>query len=80
MITSHFSFLYEALQCLVKFAVHLEGVVVDAHVGWHRASGCCKGTHAVMKEGKVSNPNAVQAVSNLAKSANGARVGFELTK
>ena len=33
-----------------------------------------------MKEGKVSNPNAVQAVSNLAKSANGARVGFELTK
>lgn len=25
-------------------------------------------------------PEAVQAVSNLAKSANGARVGFELTK
>ena len=34
----------------------------------------------LQKEGKVSNPNAVQAVSNLAKSANGARVGFELTK
>lgn len=34
----------------------------------------------LQKEGKVSNPEAVQAVSNLAKSANGARVGFELTK
>ena len=32
------------------------------------------------KEGKVSNTAAIQAVSNLAKSANGARVGFELTK
>ena len=32
------------------------------------------------KEGKVSNTEAVQAVSKLAKSANGARVGFELTK
>ena len=29
---------------------------------------------------KVSNAAAVQAVSNLARSANGARVGFELTK
>ena len=27
-----------------------------------------------------SNTAAIQAVSNLAKSANGARVGFELTK
>ena len=34
----------------------------------------------LQKEGHVSNPEAVQAVSNLAKSANGARVGFELTK
>ena len=34
----------------------------------------------LQKEGKVSNTAAVQAVSNLAKSANGARVGFELTK
>ena len=32
------------------------------------------------KEGKVSNTAAVQAVSKLAKTANGARVGFELTK
>ena len=32
------------------------------------------------KEGKVSNMAAVQAVSQLAKSADGARVGFELTK
>ena len=34
----------------------------------------------LQKEGKVSNTAAVQAVSKLAKSANGARVGFELTK
>ena len=32
------------------------------------------------KEGKVSNTAAVEAVSKLAKSADGARVGFELTK
>ena len=37
-------------------------------------------THLLRKEGKVSNAAAVQAVSKLAKSANGARVGFELTK
>ncbi|MBO4820011.1 MAG: DUF4923 family protein [Prevotella sp.] len=34
----------------------------------------------LQKEGKVSNTAAVQAVSKLAKSANGARVGFELTR
>ena len=34
----------------------------------------------LQKEGKVSNTTAVQAVSQLAKSADGARVGFELTK
>ena len=34
----------------------------------------------LQKEGKVSNKAAVQAVSKLAKSADGARVGFELTK
>ncbi|MBO7608849.1 MAG: DUF4923 family protein [Muribaculaceae bacterium] len=34
----------------------------------------------LQKEGKVSNAAAVQAVSKLAKSANGARVGFELTR
>ena len=37
-------------------------------------------TNILQKEGKVSNTAAVQAVSKLAKSANGARVGFELTK
>ena len=37
-------------------------------------------TRLLQKEGKVSNAAAVQAVSKLAKSANGARVGFELTK
>ena len=37
-------------------------------------------TNILQKEGKVSNTTAVQAVSKLAKSANGARVGFELTK
>ena len=36
--------------------------------------------HILQKEGKVSNTAAVQAVSQLAKSADGARVGFELTK
>ena len=36
--------------------------------------------NVLQKEGKVSNTAAVQAVSKLAKSANGARVGFELTK
>jgi hypothetical protein len=34
----------------------------------------------LQKEGKVSNTTAVQAVSKLAKSTDGARVGFELTK
>ena len=34
----------------------------------------------LQKEGKVSNTSAIQAVSKLAKSANGARVGFELTR
>ena len=34
----------------------------------------------LQKEGKVSNTAAVQTVSQLAKSADGARVGFELTK
>ena len=34
----------------------------------------------LQKEGKVSNTAAVQAVSKLAKSADGARVGFELTR
>ena len=34
----------------------------------------------LQKEGKVSNTAAVQAVSQLAKSADDARVGFELTK
>ena len=34
----------------------------------------------LQKEGKVSNMAAVQAVCKLAKSADGACVGFELTK
>ena len=37
-------------------------------------------TNLLQKEGKVSNTAAVQAVSKLTKSADGARVGFELTK
>ena len=37
-------------------------------------------TNILQKEGKVSNTAAVEAVSKLAKSANGARVGFELTR
>ena len=37
-------------------------------------------TNVLQKEGKVSNKAAVQAVSKLCKSKNGARVGFELTR
>ncbi len=37
-------------------------------------------TNLLQKEGKVSDTAAIQAVSKLAKSADGARVGFELTK
>ena len=37
-------------------------------------------TNILQKEGKVSNTEAVHAVSKLASSANGARIGFELTK
>lgn len=37
-------------------------------------------TNILQKEGKVSDATAIQAVSRLAKSADGARVGFELTK
>lgn len=37
-------------------------------------------TNLLQKVGKVDNTTALQAVSKLAKSANGARVGFELTK
>ena len=37
-------------------------------------------TTMLQNVGRVSNTAAVQAVSKLAKSANGARVGFELTK
>ncbi len=36
--------------------------------------------NVLQKEGKVSNTAAVQAVSKLAKSTDGARVGFVLTK
>jgi hypothetical protein len=37
-------------------------------------------TNLLQKEGKVTDKQAVAAVSTLAKSANGARVGFEFTK
>ena len=37
-------------------------------------------TNLLQKEGKVSNTTAIEAVSKLARSADGARVGFELTK
>jgi len=37
-------------------------------------------TNLLQKEGKVSNAAAVEAIGKLAQSANGARVGFELTK
>ena len=37
-------------------------------------------TNVLQKEGKVSNTAAVQAVSKLCKSKDGARVGFELAR
>ena len=37
-------------------------------------------TNLLQKEGKVTDKQAVTAVSTLAKSTDGARVGFELTK
>ena len=58
----------------------LKGNVVRTQKGMGLMFNSNQMVNLLQKEGKVSNAAAVQAISNLAKSANGARVGFELTK
>ena len=58
----------------------VKGNVIKTEKGMGLMFDASQMTNILQKEGKVSNAAAVQAVSKLAKSANGARVGFELTK
>ena len=58
----------------------IKGNVIKTAKGMGLMFDSTQMTSILQKEGKVSNAAAVQAVSKLAKSANGARVGFELTK
>lgn len=58
----------------------IKGNVTKTEKGMGLMFDATQMTNILQKEGKVSNSVAVQAVSKLAKSANGARVGFELTK
>ena len=58
----------------------LKGNVIRTQKGMGLMFNSTQMVNLLHKEGKVSNTAAIQAVSNLAKSANGARVGFELTK
>ena len=58
----------------------LKGNVIKTERGMGLMFDATQMVNLLQKEGKVSNAAAVQAVSKLAKSANGARVGFELTK
>jgi hypothetical protein len=58
----------------------IKGNVTKTEKGMGLMFDATQMTNILQKEGKVSNTAAVQAVSKLAKSANGARVGFELTK
>ena len=58
----------------------LKGNVIKTQKGMGLMFNSTQMVNLLQKEGKVSNAAAVQAVSNLAKSANGARVGFELTE
>ena len=58
----------------------LKGNVIKTQRGMGLMFDATQMVNLLQKEGKVSNAAAVQAVSQLAKSANGARVGFELTK
>ena len=58
----------------------LKGNVIRTQKGMGLMFDSNQMVNLLQKEGKVSNTAAVQAVSKLAKSANGARVGFELTK
>ena len=58
----------------------IKGNVIRTQKGMGLMFDSTQMTRLLQKEGKVSNAAAVQAVGKLAKSANGARVGFELTK
>lgn len=58
----------------------IKGNVIKTSKGMGLMFDSTQMANILQKEGKVSNSAAVQAVSKLAKSADGARVGFELTK
>lgn len=58
----------------------LKGNIIKTQNGMGLMFDANQMVNLLQKEGKVSNDAAVQAVSKLAQSANGARVGFELTK
>ena len=58
----------------------IKGNVIKTQKGMGLMFDSTQMVNLLQKEGKVSNTAAVQAVSKLAQSANGARVGFELTK
>jgi hypothetical protein len=58
----------------------IKGNVTKTEKGMGLMFDSAQMVNILQKEGKVSDTAAVQAVSKLAKSANGARVGFELTK
>ena len=58
----------------------IKGNVIRTQKGMGLMFDSTQMVNLLQKEGKVSNTAAVQAVSKLAKGADGARVGFELTK
>ena len=58
----------------------IKGNVIKTAKGMGLMFDSAQMANMLQKEGKVSNTAAVQAVSQLAKSADGARVGFELTR
>ena len=58
----------------------IKGNVTKTEKGMGLMFDAVQMANILQKEGKVSNTAAVQAVSQLAKSVDGARVGFELTK
>ena len=58
----------------------IKGNVTKTEKGMGLMFDSAQMVNILQKEGKVSDTAAVLAVSKLAKSANGARVGFELTK
>ena len=58
----------------------IKGTAIKTQKGMGLMFDSTQMVNLLQKEGKVSNTAAVEAVSKLAKSSNGARVGFELTK